>query len=64
MSKQTVEGSTLDPVWIEGHMERWLARSVHEDQIDDTRAAIRRALAENPRLVDWHSWPEIAARGK
>lgn len=57
-------GSIDDPVWVRGHMERWLARSVHDDQIEETRAAILRALAKNPRLVDWHSWPEIAELGK
>jgi hypothetical protein len=55
-------GLVLDE-YTRAHLERWLAKDVHEEEIEATRAAIMRALAENPRLLAWHSWPEIAAKG-
>ena len=46
------------------HLERWLAKDVHDEEIEETRAAILRALAEEPEILDRCSWPEMAARGR
>lgn len=41
------------------HFERWLDRSVHEDERVKVREQVTALLSDAPYLVDVHGWPTL-----
>lgn len=50
--------------WVSERMEVWLKAARYESQWDASRAAIMRALFDDPDAILNRSFPELEARGE
>jgi len=49
----------LSDAWTAEHFKQWLARHVHDEDQEQVTRGILLLLAEQPELIDTHSWPEM-----
>jgi len=43
----------------ETHFQRWLTKTIYDDERDDIERKIRRLIADFPELLVDHSWSEM-----
>lgn len=49
--------------WVMAHLEHWLVSQCREP-VESARGAILEALASDPAMVEWASWPMVLAKGR